>query len=57
MVVKWTAGQAEPVPAGSHRSTAGFCGCHELSVARAVEADWGAQSPGVVGRASCRKSD
>lgn len=57
MVVKSMAGQAEPVPAGSHRSTAGFCGCHEVSVTRAVEADWGAQSPGVVGRASCRKSD
>lgn len=49
----------EPGPVGSHRSTAGFCGCHKSSVIRDVEADWvpSAQSPGVTGRALYRKSD
>lgn len=42
---RWMAAQAEPGPVGSHRSIAGFHGCHEAPVTRDVEANWGAQCP------------
>lgn len=57
LAARWTAGQAEPGPVGSCRSTAGFHGCHELPHHRAIGTACGALCPGVAGKGPCRRLD